>query len=196
MYVVVGNAVSRAARVLWMLEELGQPYEHRPEPPRSAAVRALNPSGKIPVLLDGETVVTDSTAILTYLADRHGAFTHAPGTPARARQDAMTFRVLDEIEGALWTAARHSFVLPEERRVPEVKESLRWEYALNLDRLMDEMETPYLAGDAPTVPDIVLAHCGAWARAAKFPDGDDRFAAYLRRMRARPAFARAQDRMG
>jgi glutathione S-transferase len=176
-----------------MLEELGQPYEHRPEPPRSEAVRALNASGKIPVLLEGEAVLTDSTAILTYLADKHGQMTHPAGTIPRARQDAMTFRILDEIESALWTAARHSFVLPEDKRVPQVKDSLKWEYANSIERLMDELPADYLAGPEPTVPDILLAHCGGWAKAAGFPAQEPRFAEYLRRMRARPAFRRVAE---
>jgi glutathione S-transferase len=193
MYTVIGDLKSRAFRVIWMLEELGQPYEHRPEPPRSEAVRALNASGKIPVLLEGEAVLTDSTAILTYLADKHGQMTHPAGTIPRARQDAMTFRILDEIESALWTAARHSFVLPEDKRVPQVKDSLKWEYANSIERLMDELSADYLAGPEPTVPDILLAHCGGWAKAAGFPAQEPRFAEYLRRMRARPAFRRVAE---
>ncbi|RBI86258.1 glutathione S-transferase [Rhodosalinus halophilus] len=193
MYTVIGDLKSRAFRVIWMLEELGQPYEHRPEPPRSEAVRALNASGKIPVLLEGEAVLTDSTAILTYLADKHGQMTHPAGTISRARQDAMTFRILDEIESALWTAARHSFVLPEDKRVPQVKDSLKWEYANSIERLMDDLPADYLAGAEPTVPDILLAHCGGWAKAAGFPAEEPRFAEYLRRMRARPAFRRVAE---
>jgi glutathione S-transferase len=193
MYTVIGNLKSRAFRVIWMLEELEQPYELRSEPPRSDAVRALNASGKIPLLLEGDAVLSDSTAIMTYLADKHGRLTHPAGTLPRARQDAMTFRILDEIENALWTAARHSFVLPEERRVPQVKDSLKWEYETSIARLMDDLPGDYLAGEAPTVPDILLAHCGGWARAAGFPAEEPRFADYLGRMRARPAFRRVAE---
>jgi glutathione S-transferase len=193
MYTVIGNLKSRAFRVIWMLEELGEPYELRPEPPRSDAVRALNVSGKIPLLLEGDAVLSDSTAIMTYLADKHGRLTHPAGTLPRARQDAMTFRILDEIENALWTAARHSFVLPEERRVPQVKDSLKWEYEASIAQLMDELSGDYLAGEGPTVPDILLAHCGGWAKAAGFPAEEPRFADYLKRMRARPAFRRVAE---
>ena len=59
-------------RVLWALEELGLEYIHHSAAPRSEQVRALNPLGKIPILVDGDAVLTDSTAILTYLADKHG----------------------------------------------------------------------------------------------------------------------------
>jgi glutathione S-transferase len=61
MYTVIGGVASRTFRVLWMLEELGARYTHRPEPPRSENVRALNASGKIPVLQDGDAVLTDLT---------------------------------------------------------------------------------------------------------------------------------------
>ncbi|PKP84479.1 MAG: glutathione S-transferase, partial [Alphaproteobacteria bacterium HGW-Alphaproteobacteria-2] len=131
MYTVIGGLASRTFRVIWMLEELGQPYEHRSEAPHSEAVCALNPSGKIPLLLVGDAVLNDSTAILHHLADRHGALAFPAGSLERARQDALTFTLLDTLEGVLWTASKHSFVLPEERRVPAAKESLRWEFARN-----------------------------------------------------------------
>lgn len=190
-YTVYGMVKSRAFRVLWMLEELGVAYDHVPCAPRSDAVRAVSPLGKVPVLADGDDVIPDSTAILTYLADKHGAFTAAPGTVARARQDGWTFRVLDEIESQLWTAAKHSFVLPETERVPEVKAACKAEYARNIARIFDEATGDYLAGDAVSIPDFILGHCGGWARNAGFPEPPEAFAAYLERLRARPAFRAA-----
>jgi len=191
MYKLVGNRATRAFRPLWMLEELGVRYEHVPAAPRSEEVRALSPSGKVPVLVDGEDVISDSTAILTYLADRHGAFTRPAGTVARARQDAWTFRVLDEVDALLWTAARHSFILPEDQRVPAVKESLKIEFAQNLERIAVDLSSDCLAGDDLTVPDFLLAHCLGWARNAGFPDAPEVLVEYLRRLRTRPAFERA-----
>lgn len=187
MYTVVGKAQTRTFRVLWALEELGQDYTHEDAAPRSERVVGLSNLGKVPVLIEGDTAISDSTAILTYLADKHGGLTAPAGTLARARQDAMTFAVLDDIDAVLWTAARHSFILPEERRVPAVKDSLKWEYERNLTRILDRMEGPYLMGDVFTVPDIIFAHCGRWAKGAKFPSEDDRYRDYLRRCRARPA---------
>ena len=188
---LVGNRATRAFRPLWMLEELGVAYEHVPAAPRSEEVRALSPLGKVPVLVEGEDVIADSTAILTYLADKHGAFTHPAGSVARAKQDAWTFRILDEVDALLWTAARHSFILPEDQRVPAVKESLKAEFARNLERISEDMTSECLAGETPTVPDFVLAHCLGWARNAKFPDAPEALVDYLRRLRTRPAFARA-----
>ncbi|WP_299783944.1 glutathione S-transferase family protein [uncultured Marivita sp.] len=191
MYKLVGNRATRAFRPLWMLEELAVPYDHIPAAPRSDEVRAFSPSGKVPVLVDGSDVIPDSTAILTYLADKHGAFTHPAGSVNRAKQDAWTFRILDEVDAILWTAARHSFILPEAERVPAVKDSLKTEFSRNLDRIADEMTSDYLVGDDPTVPDFVMAHCLGWARNAKFPDAPEALVAYLRRLRDRPAFQRA-----
>lgn len=188
MYEIIGSPTSRAFRVMWMLEELGEPYKVQKEQPRSDAVKALNPSGKIPVFIDGDAVITDSTAIMTYLADKHGALTFPAGTIERAKQDALTHCILDEIDAVLWTAARHSFVLPEEKRVPAIKDPLMWEYARNITRLMEQMEGPYLMGETFTLADIILAHCGSWARAAGFPSDNERFVEYIKACRARPAF--------
>ena len=188
MYKVVGNVASRAFRVLWALEEVGARYEFQPAKPRAPEVVALNPSGKIPVLLDGDAVLTDSTAIMTYIADKHGALTYPAGTVERAQQDALTHTILDELDAVLWTAARHSFILPEEERVPEVKPSLQAEYARSLARLTDRIEGPFAMGDMMTVPDILLTHCCNWAVSAKFPEPPKELTSYLSAMRARPAF--------
>ncbi len=191
MYTIIGSPRTRAFRVFWMLEELGLPYETTPALPRSDEARAHSSLGKVPILLDGDAAIPDSAAILTYLADKHGAFTAPAGTLARAQQDAMTFRILDDVDAVLWAAARHTFVLPEEERVPEVKDSLKREYGRTIARLSDDIRGPYLMGDALTVPDILLTHCGGWAENAGFPEAPEGFAAYLERVRARPAFQTA-----
>ncbi|WP_299349538.1 glutathione S-transferase family protein [uncultured Shimia sp.] len=188
MYEIIGSPTSRAFRVMWMLEELGQPYKVTKAGPQSEEVRAVNPSGKIPVLREGDAIVTDSTAIMTYLADKHGALTFPAGTLERAHQDAFTQCILDEIDSVLWVATRHNFTLPEDKRVPEVRHTSKWEYERNLSKLMDRCKGPYLMGDTFTVPDIILSHCGAWARGAKFPSDNEDFNAYLKRCRAREAF--------
>ncbi len=196
MYKVVGSVKSRTLRVLWMLEELGLPYEHEPAPPRSGAVVQLNPAGKVPVLVADGVPITDSTAILQFLADRHGSLTHPAGSLERARQDSLTQFVLDEFDAALWMAARHSFVLPEEIRHPTIKDSLKWEFERSQKTLVQRMaeDGPFLMGRRMTVPDIILAHCGGWAHTAGFPVTEPVFADYLERLRGRPAFARAAGR--
>jgi glutathione S-transferase len=196
MYTVIGRANSRATRVLWMLEELGQSYEHVPAAPRSEGVVSFNPAGKVPVLIEDSTPITDSTAIIQYLADKHGALTYPAGTLDRARQDSLTQFLLDEFDAALWMAARHSFVLPEKLRQSAIKESLIWEFTNSQKTLVQRMgEGPFIMGQTMTVPDIILTHCGIWARVAKFPIHEARLTAYLDHMTARPALQHVLSKM-
>lgn len=195
MYTVIGTVRSRAARVLWMLEEIEVPFEHIAAPPRSEGVTAFNPAGKVPVLIEDGTPITDSTAIIQYLADKHGKLTHRAGTLDRARQDSLTQFLLDEFDAALWMAARHSFVLPEELRHAAIKNTLRWEFERSQKTLVHRMgEGPFLMGEVMTVPDIILTHCGNWALGAKFPIVEHKLTDYLDRMRKRPAYIRAMAR--
>ena len=195
MYKVVGNTSTRALRVIWMLEELGLPFDHIPAKPRSEAAFAANPAGKVPVLIDGDAAITDSTAILQYLADKHGALTYPAGTLDRARQDSLTHFLLDEFDACLWTAARHSFVLPEDKRVPAIKEPLKWEFQRSQTALVQRMgDGPFVMGERMTVPDIILTECLGWAGEAKFPVTEPSLMAYLARMQERPAFQRAMAR--
>ena len=198
-YTVIGHADSRAARVLWAMEEIGLRYDHVPALPRSEEARAADAEGKIPLLRvregDREETISDSVAIVTHLADRHGALTHPPGTLARARQDAMTQFVVCEMDAVLWALAKHSFVWPRERRVPAVKDALRGE-AGEAERALERRlgEGAFLAGDALTVPDILAAHCIGWAIKAKVPPGSERARDWARGLRDRPAYRRAAAR--
>ncbi|RJL05278.1 glutathione S-transferase family protein [Paracoccus aestuarii] len=195
MYRVIGTAKSRAFRVLWMLEELGQPYEHIPALPRSEGVAQVNPAGKVPVLIDDGTPITDSTAILTYLADRHGDLTHPAGTLDRARQDSLTQFLLDEFDAALWLAARHSFVLPPQMRLAAIKNTLMWEFETSQKTLAHRMgDGPFLMGPRMTLADVILTHCLDWALVARFPVTEHRLSDYLDRMRQRPAYKAAAAR--
>jgi glutathione S-transferase len=192
-YTVIGNVKSRALRVLWTLEELGLDYEHIDAGPRSDEVTRISPAGKVPVLVADGVPITDSVAIMTFLADRHGALTFPAGTIDRARQDSLTQMILDEIDAVLWTAARHSFVLPEALRVEGIKDSLKWEFAKSETALVARMaeDGPFLMGETMTIADILLAHCGGWAIAAKFPISEPRLREHIAMMRDRPAFHRA-----
>lgn len=191
MYTVVGSRTNRTFRVLWALEELGVEYDHKPFAVRSPEALEHSPTGKLPALICEGEVITDSAAIITFLADRHGGLTFPAGSVRRAQQDALLHRVNDEIDAVLWTAARHSFILPEAERVPAVKDSLKLEFTRSLDRLMEQIDGPYLMGDTMTIPDIILAHCGGWAYKAKFPLENEAFKTYTNRLRERDAFKRA-----
>ncbi len=196
MLKVVGSVRSRALRVIWALEELGLDYELIDAAPRSEAALRYNPDGKIPCLVvaeaGAETVVTDSVAIVQYLADAHGAITHPAGTLARAQQDAMTQFACDELDGPLWLAARHSFVLPEANRVPAIKPAARAEFARAIGTLETRLGArEFVTGGTFTVPDLIIGHCAGWAVAAKFDLPAGTVGDYVARLRARPALARA-----
>ena len=191
MIEVIGASASRAFRVLWMLEELGAGYRHISVKPHAPEVIRCSPAGKIPVvIIDGEPL-TDSTAILQHLADRQGDFTFRAGTIERARQDGWTCLLLDEFDACLWTAAKHSFVLPEEVRVKAVKPALKWEFGKAVARLAARMgDSPFLMGESMTVPDFILTHCLGWANIAGFAHSEPAVDAYFERLRSRPAFHR------
>ncbi|ALQ02614.1 MULTISPECIES: glutathione S-transferase family protein [Pseudomonas] len=75
MLTIYGNLQSRTSRCLWALEELGLAYRREPlvaasEQTRTEDYRALNPSGKVPTLVDGDFVLTESVAITYYLASK------------------------------------------------------------------------------------------------------------------------------
>ncbi|MEX3017090.1 glutathione S-transferase family protein [Gymnodinialimonas hymeniacidonis] len=195
---VYGHVRSRAIRVLWTLEELGAEYEFIEAAPRSPEAKAVNPSGKVPYMVADGQMIPDSVAIMTFLADKHGALTAPTGTLARAQQDSFIQLVNDEIDSLLWTAARHSFILPEDHRVPAVKESLKWEFATTQNTVADRMSAdgPFVAGEEMSIADILLSHCVGWAGNAKFDVTNDRLIEHNAMMRARPAFKRALSQGG
>ena len=193
MYKLIGSVKSRAFRVLWLLEELGVPYEHVNAGPHSEEVLKYNPSGKVPVLIDGDAVISDSTAIMTFLSDKHGELTAKAGTVKRAQQDAMLHQILDEIDAVLWAALRRSLGLSNMKEAEIIREAFESEYKGNIDRIMMQFKGPYLAGEEISIPDLVFTHCGGWAYVAKFPTGNVGFKDYLKKMRARPAYQRASE---
>ena len=127
--------------------------------------------------------------------DQHVRICHfqsPTGTLDRARQDSLTQFLLDEFDAALWLAARHSFVLPEEMRLGAIRNTLRWEFERSQKTLIHRIgEADFAMGEKMTVPDFILAHCLTWALSARFPVVEPRLTAFLDRMRHRPAFARA-----
>ena len=191
MYKLIGNPATRVFRITWMLEELGQTYEIIPANPASDEAKKYNPLGKVPAFLDGDELMTDSVAVMTYLADKHGAMTFPAGTPDRARQDALTLWLIDEFDAILWANAKHSFVWPEDMRVAEIGPSLQGEFERSAKVLSDRLDGPFLMGDQMTVPDILAVHCLNWSVGAKFPRIDDKLAAWAKTMRDRAAYKTA-----
>ncbi|MDB4221729.1 glutathione S-transferase family protein [Amylibacter sp.] len=192
MYKVIGNTNTRALRVLWAMQEIGLNHDHLRVNAHSAEASKANFSGKVPSLDVDGIIINDSTAIITYLADKYNKLTFLPGTIERAQQDSFTQFILDELDAVLWTAARHSFVLPKELRVSELKDTLRWEFAQSIKTLELRMvDGPNLMGEKFTIPDIILTHIGGWARVAKFDIPDGKLREYFRRQIKRPAYISA-----
>lgn len=193
MYTLVGKTPTRAMRVKWMLEELGQPYTQVHAAPRSDEAKEYNPTAKVPVLIDEGATITDSVAIITYLADKHNALTFKAGSLGRARQDGFSNLILDEFDAVLWAAVRHRFVLPKDKRVPEIRATLEWELKRSEASLVAQMGSgPFLMGEEFTIADILLGHCLDWAVGDKFGISQPRLESYLEALHARPAYKAAR----
>ena len=195
MYQAVGYPGSRLTRVTWMLEELGEPYEIVKAKQHTDLMRRYNPSGKMPALVDGDTVVTDSAAICAYLAEKHADRDMGPRTPAeRAHLNAWLFFAQSELEAPLWNKLKHRLLLAEGERV-DVGPWTEAEFTREIRALEARLGAhEYAMGDRFTAADVILGHCGQWARGAKFVIESDRVNAYFDRVLARPALAQAKER--
>jgi glutathione S-transferase len=198
MLKIYGSVRSRTFRCLWTAEELELPYElvavdfsageHRQE-----SYLKLQALGKVPALVDGELVLSESAAICTYLADKASekGLVPEPRSADRARYDQWISFVLTELEQPLWTIGKHTFALPEAMQVPDVVEVAKKEFtrpAAVLAAAVSDRE--HLVGERFTVADIMAVHTLNWARVAKIPLGHDALEAYRERHVARPAFKR------
>lgn len=195
MIEVAGSKGSRITRVLWMLEELGEPYALLPVKPNSPEARALNPTGRVPILLDGDLVLWDSAAICLYLGEKHPEKGLAARSLAeRARMDAWMHFLQSELEMPMWNKLKHRLLLPPELRV-EVGPWVTWEFARDAEALEVRLGAgPFALGDRFTAVDVLLGHVLQWARSAKFEPFPDGVSAYAERVWSRPALARARER--
>lgn len=195
MYQAVGDPGSRLTRVTWMLEELHQSYQIVKAKQHTDLMRRYNPSGKMPALVDGDTIVTDSAAIVAYLADKHPEKGMGPQTPAeRAHLNAWLFFAQSELEAPLWNKLKHRMILAEAERV-DVGPWTAAEFGREIRSLETRLgEHDYAMGDRFTAADVILGHCGQWARGARFTIDSARVNAYFDRVLGRPALARAKAR--
>lgn len=196
-----GMGQSRSFRALWALEEAGIEYDYvsvvfgssEQNGTASAEYLALNTQGKVPTLVDGELVITESGAILNYIAANSPDLSLLPSNDLkrRAKYDELCFFVLTELEQALWTNGKHRFALPEAQRVPEILATANWEFAKALDALTPLFSGDgFVLGDEFTMADVLLAHTIAWAESFKF-DLPDKLVTYKNKMFYRSACKRA-----
>ena len=186
-------APTRSIRVRWTLQELGVDFEpvrvnlvagehQRPE------FLKINPAGKIPVLVDGDLVLTESVAIVLYLGEKYSAKGLLPtDLGQRAQVNRWLLFAATELEQPLWRISRHTALYPEEQRLPEdvvIAGREFKEMAAVLEKHMQGRQ--FVVGDSVTVADFVMAYTLDWANEAKLLDGFPQLQAYMQRMYARP----------
>lgn len=195
-----GYRNGRTLRALWALEEVGAVYEYveidvlRGQG-RDPAFLKINPGGKVPVLDDDGTIITESAAICLHLAEKHpkARLLAPPGTIQRTECYKWISFILTELDAPLWTIAKHRFGLPRERRVPAVIETAAWEFRNAAKLLASGLgDHPYLVAQSFTVADIIAAHTLLWAQSARLALGSDNLETYLQSLSGRGAFARAR----
>ncbi|MEO7728887.1 MAG: glutathione S-transferase family protein [Burkholderiales bacterium] len=192
---------TRSLRAAWALEEAGAAYEYVlvdlfKGAGRAPKFLALNPAGKVPLLVDGDLTLTESAAIVAHIGDKFPASGLMPRAAA-ARADCLRrmFFATTELEQPLWTIAKHRFALPKDKRVAGIEETARWEFSITATLLAEDLgEREFICGNAFTGADILLGHTLAWARSAKIELEPPELTAYLERLLARPALARARAR--
>jgi glutathione S-transferase len=118
MLQLFGNPKSRAMRCLWMLEEVGAPYQlieksTRADDLQSAEYLRLNPNARIPTLVDGEVVLWESMAINLYLAQKYEGPMHSSGPEELGLAAQWSFWAVLEIETLLLDLLLHRALLPE-----------------------------------------------------------------------------------
>ncbi len=202
MLVVYGTPTTRATRVVWALEEAGARYEYRLVDLRSGAGQspaylAVNPTGKVPTLVDDGLVITESLAICLHVAERFPEAGLAParGTAERAAYLRWAAFAACELEQPLWTMAKHTFALPEHLRVPAVLDTARAEFDRVAAVLAAHLaEQPHVAGEAFSAADILTTHTLLWAKNRLEDFSSPVLEEYASRVAARPALARARER--
>ena len=208
---------SRSHRVLWLLEELGVPYEirhYKRDPKTSLAPPELidvHPLGKSPVITDGDRTLAESGAIIEYLVDTYGngRFAPAPGSAERlqyrywlhyAEGSLMPYLLLALVLRRIESAPMPFFVRPVARRIAgKVRASF---VGPNLDRHLAFVEqvlagSPWFAGREMTGADIQMSFpLEAAAVRADRPGAYPNIRAFLDRIHARPAYRRALEKGG
>jgi glutathione S-transferase len=189
---------SRSMRVLWAVEEMGLTCEAIPTDFRkpSPELLAVNPTRTLPAFIDGDTVLTESVAILMYLATAKGptALWVEPTEPDYP--NFLQFLVYGEaaLSAPLNAVIGTRFMGPEDQKQNFTVGVIEEGFLRRLTLLETRLETHEFAGaDRFTIADISVAY--ALLLAGDFLQMRNRFppgtVAYLERMKARPAFQRA-----
>ena len=185
--------------MIWLCEELGLDYEAIPtdfSPAYRATPewRALNPVGKVPVMIDGDLVMFESGAMVQHLLNRYGNGTlePKPGTPEHALYlqwswfgEATFARPIGEI-------VNHNREFPGEQNIPPVLEEMADRAAVSLAVVADATsDRDYLLGDEFTAADIMVGYTVRLVEALLPERMTEEINPYWQRLQARPAFKRA-----
>jgi glutathione S-transferase len=158
---IYGIARTRAFRALWVAMELGLDFEHLPIEITDAGAKspeflAINPNGRLPVIVDDGFVLFESLAITLYLAKKHGFGTLYP---ARLEDEAKawqwSFWAIAEVDRGVNIWSLHAVRLPAEERNAALREEALKIIASPF-RVLDAAlaQQPYLLGDAFTIADL------------------------------------------
>ncbi len=187
---------SRSLRILWLAEEMGLPYAIAAETfgRPSAALLAANPSGKVPTIRDGETVMSESTAIMHYLTQKYGP-TPLALAPGHARYaDYVQFLVFGEASMAapLNPVLRTLFAAPEDRKQNFTMDAAKTIFRLRVKDVEAQLgKGDHMAG-AFTAADISVGWAlGLGAKLGLDADYSPAVRAYMSRLWSRPAFQAA-----
>ncbi|MGE0501015.1 MAG: glutathione S-transferase family protein [Rhizobiaceae bacterium] len=202
MIVVHHLNASRSHRILWLLEELGLPYElrHYQRDPKTRLappeLLAVNPLGKSPAIVDDGRVVIESAAIADYIIRHHGGGRLQPDPSTPAYDDYVQW--LHFAEGSamlplmlhLYTSRLGEAAAPLSPRIDsEIANHLG-----HVDRSLAGRR--HLLGDVFTAADIMLFDVAALAKRFKKLEPFENVAAWHVRMQERPAFKAAIERGG
>jgi glutathione S-transferase len=161
---IYGVARTRAFRALWIAEELDLAYEHVPVEIGDAGARtpeflALNPNGRLPVIADGDFVLSESLAITLYLAKQYSAGKLYPDSPAaEARVWQWSFWAVGEVDRGVNIWSLHAVRLPASERDAALRDEALQLLAAPFKVLDAAVATqPYLLGADFTVADLNVA---------------------------------------
>ena len=199
MITVYGSPTNRAFRILWLLEELEEPYTCRPIDFRAGEHRSdwflkLNPHGKVPVIdIDG-VVLFESAAIVTHVCELYPDKGLMPpvGDARRPHFFKWLHFAMAEMDAPLWTIAKHKFAYPKEFRVEGADKGPRRDFVRAAEIVMDEMASkPFLLGDEFSAVDLFITTMVTWAKRIKVDAVPDSLAEWSLKNGERPAFQRA-----
>ena len=190
---------TRSVRIVWLLEELGLPYEIVPFKLGDAAMRApdylkVHPMGRVPTLEDGDVRVFESGAIVQYVLARHGKGRMVPATDSAEFPRYLQW--LHYAEGMLMPpvntiVVETRFLAPERRSQQNVDRATKL-----LSKMLGAVDAgiegrEYLAGEFSGA-DIMTGHaCTVAGRLGADLSDKPNVAAYIERVNARPALQRA-----